>query len=241
MSPWQHSIQEIVSRVCRELKAGATRQAACFRASVITGTTRRLMQTEVGKTWWFFSRRCKGSRYPEGCKKKQEAAIPNLDDVVTGFNLWCCDGTASTSTLKSRLDKGNFRRVSGNFCHVSTRILYREVNAEDAHLGLLTVANITVGGLLYWLKFAYFWCYYNANFVGVCVWHVRLEVNVFLLFWSSAHCRLKNIINAIPSSVSQSKVKLLVCALDYLWFVLILIWPELLNYHIVPFVLRMWC
>lgn len=165
------------------------------------------MQAEVGKTWWFFSRRCKGSRYPEGCKKKQEAAIPNLDDVVTGFNLWCCDGTASTSTLKSRLDKGNFRRVSGNFCHVSTRILYREVNAEDAHLGLLTVANITVGGLLYWLKFAYFWCYYNANFVGVCVWHVRLEVNVFLLFWSSAHCRLKNIINAIPSSVSQSKVK----------------------------------
>jgi len=50
--------------------------------------------------------------------------------------------------LKSRLDKGNFRRVSENFCHVSTRILYREVIAEDAHLGLLTVANITVGGLL---------------------------------------------------------------------------------------------
>ncbi|KAL3598583.1 hypothetical protein D5086_006501 [Populus alba] len=32
---------------------------------------------------------------------------------------------------------------------MSTRILYREVNAEDAHLGLLTVANITVGGLVY--------------------------------------------------------------------------------------------
>jgi len=117
------------------------------------------------------------------------------------------------------------------------------VDADEAHLGLLTVANITVGRLFKCLKFAYFWCYFNANFVGGLCLVLQLGVLCFLLVSKFCSRSLLKHYHCHTTFCCLVKRKTIPCLCTWLFIVclMILIWPALLPYHMVHFVRSMWC